>query len=151
MKILIIEDDLNKLQSVKDFLSDFFQRKEFLYDLTIKHSYQSGLESILNETFNLLLLDMSLPNFDIDENNDSGDPLSKGGELILYEMDAMGINLKTIIITQHEDFDGVSLESINSDYKDKFPEIYLNYVFYNSIESNWEIELEQILIGVISD
>lgn len=149
MKILIIEDDLNKLQSVEDFLQKYFKQKDLLYSLTIKHSYQSGLENVLTNSYDLLLLDMSLPNFDIDENNDIGDPLSKGGELILYEMDAMCIDLKTIIITQHEDFDGVSLESINDDYKDKFSDIYLNYVFYNSIESNWEKELEKILNGVI--
>lgn len=151
MKILIIEDDLNKLQAVEDFLYKYFTNNNIDYNITVRHSYQSGVNTILNDEFDLLLLDMSLPNFDTDENNHAGDPLSKGGELILYEMDAMEINLKTILFTGHEDFDGVPLESINEDYKNKFPEIYLNYIFYNQIESNWETELEKILNGVIRD
>lgn len=65
-------------------------------------------------------------------------------------MDIMDINLKTIIVTQHDDFDGDSLEVIHNKYKEKFSKFYLNYVFYNVIESNWENELKKILNGAIS-
>ncbi|RDX33438.1 response regulator, partial [Arcobacter sp. HD9-500m-PIT-SAG02] len=133
MKILIVEDDLNKLNNLKNFLQTYFQDKSIEINVEIKNSYQSGLETILSESFDLLLLDMSLPNFDMSENSDSGAPLSRGGELILYEMDIMNIHLKTIIVTQHDDFDGDSLEVIHNHYKEKFSNFYLNYVFYNAI------------------
>jgi len=151
MKILIVEDDFNKLNNLKEYIELYFKNKQQQFEIAIKHSFQSGLEEILTNSYNLLLLDMSLPNFDLDNNNDSGVPLSKGGELILYEMDVIGININTIIVTQHDDFDGESLEAINADYKKKFSLFYNGYVFYNAIESNWKKELELLLDGVIND
>ncbi|EFU68765.1 response regulator [Aliarcobacter butzleri JV22] len=151
MKILIVEDDLNKLNNLEKFIVKYFKTKNIEIIIQIKNSYQSGLESILSDSFDLLLLDMSLPNFDTIEGNDSGAPLSRGGELILYEMDVMDINLKTIIVSMHDDFDGDSLEVIHNQYKEKFSKFYISYVFYNEIESNWENELEKILDGVSND
>lgn len=151
MKILIVEDDLNKLNNLENFIRRYFKKKAIEIIIEIKNSYQSGLESILSDSFDLLLLDMSLPNFDMLEGNDSGAPLSRGGELILYEMDVMEINLKTIVVSMHDDFDGDTLEVIHNQYKEKFSKFYVNYVFYNAIESNWEDELEKILDGVNND
>lgn len=151
MNILIVEDDTNKLNALEDFLKDYFEKKNLSFNLDIKQSYQSGLEAILNNNYDLLLLDMSLPNFDTDEHGENGAPLSRGGELILYEMDMEESELATIIITQHDDFGGESLETISDDYKEKFSAFYIDHVFYNSIESNWEIELEILLDGVIND
>jgi len=151
MNILIVEDDLNKLKNLKEFIENYFLDKKIEYSLEIKNSYQSGLESILTNDYNLLLLDMSLPNWDYDETNTSNTPLAKGGELILYEMDVMGINITTIIVTQHDDFDGESLESIHNEYMHKFSTFYIGYIFYNAIESNWKDDLEMRLDGVLND
>ena len=147
MNLLIVEDDLDKLKNLTLFLDTYGEQKGIKVDYTIKNSYQSGLECILSEAFDLLLLDMSLPNFDMDNET----PLSKGGELILYEMDVMNISMKTVIFTQHDDFEGESLESIHDDYINKFYRFYTGYVFYNDIESNWKQELKTILDGVIHD
>jgi CheY-like chemotaxis protein len=151
MKILIVEDDLNKLNNLKNYINIYFNEKNLDINLSIKHSFQSGLEDILTNTYDLLLLDMSLPNFDFDEHNDMGVPLSKGGELILYEMDVMGININTIIVTQYDGFDDESLEDINENYKRNFSSFYKGYVFYNAIESNWQKDLEIILDGVLNN
>ena len=150
MNILIVEDDTNKLIALEDFLKEYFENKEICLNVEIKQSYQSGLEAILNNKYDLLLLDMSLPNFDPDMTGDSS-PLSRGGELILYEMDMEESELSTIVITQHDDFDGESLETISDDYKNKFSTFYIDHVFYNQNESNWEVELEILLDGVIND
>lgn len=151
MKILIIEDDLNKLANVEAYLKKYFSNKQVSYMLDVKHSYQSGLEMIIQNTYDLLLLDMSLPNFDIDEKSDGGNPLSRGGELILYEMDILGIDIATLVITQHDDFEGESLESINEEYKNNFSSFYIGYVFYSAIESNWKKDLEKKLNEVLDD
>ncbi len=151
MNLLIIEDDINKLNALEDFLNVYFLKKDIHLIKDIKHSYQSGLDAILDNKYDLLLLDMSLTNYDVDEHGSTGDPLSRGGELIIYEMDILEIDLPTILVSQHDDFDGESLESISEDYKNKFPSFYINHVFYNAIESNWEKELEFLLNGVIND
>lgn len=81
MKLLIIEDDLNKLNNLENFINSYFNEKLITIDLIVKNSYQSGLESILTNDFDLLFLDMSLPSFDAYIGNDSGTPLSRGGNL----------------------------------------------------------------------
>ena len=64
MKILIVEDDENKLNNLKDFINEYYLNE---VNIDICHSFQSGLESILINKYDLLLLDMSLPNFDLDD------------------------------------------------------------------------------------
>lgn len=145
MKILIIEDDENKIKSLKIFLEAYYEAINCKFQLEEKNSFQSGLKAILTSQYDLLILDMSLPNFDKNENNDSGQPLSKGGELILFEMDVSGIETKTVLVTQHDDFDGESLESISKDYRMNFPNFYVGHVFYNAIESSWKKEFKKIL------
>jgi hypothetical protein len=63
----------------------------------------------------------------------------------------MDINIQTIIVTQHDDFDGESLETINNEYITNFSKFYIGYVFYSPIESNWKNELEIKLNGVLND
>lgn len=142
MKILVIEDDDNKYEPIKDALLEIYN-----IDLSIqqRRSYQSGLELLYNESFDLLILDMSIPSFDITHSDDGGDTLDRGGEYILEEMDREGIIIKSIIITQYEDFGGVSLTEIDETLKEEFKNSYLGCISYNTRYESWRIELEEML------
>jgi DNA-binding NarL/FixJ family response regulator len=143
MKILIVENDSNKLAQIVAFLNDDIGiDNQFI---TIKRSYQSGLETILTNQFGFLILDMSLPTFDITTTDDGGETLDRGGELILQEIDREGIHVKSLILTQYEDFDNVSLEEIDSELKKEYSDFYLGCVYYNISEDNWHNELKTII------
>jgi DNA-binding NtrC family response regulator len=142
MRILVIEDDDNKYNPVKNFLIELYNE-----NVTIIHkkSYQSGMEILYAEKFDLLILDMSIPNFDVTELDDGGDTLDRGGEFILEEMDRENIIIKSIIITQYEEFKGVSLAEIDKNLREEFKQSYLGCVSYNTGYDNWKTELQELI------
>ena len=68
MKILIIEDDKNKRNQIIERLSGYFPDLEFI----VKSSFQQGVKTLRSSSFDILLLDMTLPTFDIDINSSGG-------------------------------------------------------------------------------
>ncbi|TCD11589.1 hypothetical protein EZ449_04835 [Pedobacter frigidisoli] len=140
MKILIVENDTNKSSVVELFLlTDLDISPE---ELVIKRSFQSGLEAILDNRYDLLILDMSLPTFDITDFDDGGETLDRGGEIILQEMERENISIPSLILTQYEDFGGVSLSKIDDNLFNEFPTFYLGCIYYNSSQTQWQTELK---------
>lgn len=137
MRIVIIEDDPNKLKAVTSHLNRH-------RDITFVSyaSYQSGLRGILADTFDLLLLDMSVPAYD------SGRPLPLAGRDILFLLRRKKISLKTIIVTQYEDFDGISLDNLHLNLQKEFPDNYLDYVYYNVTQDSWRDKLDSLIVQI---
>lgn len=141
MKVLIIEDDINKINQVTLNLMENFSD----YEIEQKFSYQSGLKSILKKEHNLILLDMSMPNFDITQTDDGGRPKAFAGKEILRQMKRRQIKIPVIIITQFEKFGEISnrtsveelTEQLATNYKPNFKGI----VHYNPSEKDWVTDL----------
>lgn len=148
MTILIIEDDENKLNDIIRVIKDICRRLSIMSDITVKHSYQSGLEAVIDNEYTLLLLDMSLPNFE--KKSDSGIPFGRAGEIILNEIQYYDKRTKTIIVTQYEDIDGSSMNGIDQELKNEFSSFYYGYVKYTANESNWENELETKIMETLA-
>lgn len=68
MDILLVEDDENKRAVISSFLLEYFPDT----NLTAKFSLQSGVRSAIESTPDLVLLDMTLPNFDIGADETGG-------------------------------------------------------------------------------
>lgn len=149
MDILIIEDDSNKLKEMISLLDKLEKTNNKKMIIKSKSSYQSGLCEIFNNTYDLLLLDMTIPNFEITLHDDGGDSLDLGGELIIQEMNRDDKKIKTIIVTQYEEFNGISLADIDNDLKENYSDFYLGYVSYNASETTWKNELEKLIMEYI--
>ena len=145
MRILIIEDDSNKMRSIANEVRGI--RKDA--KLTEARSYQSGLRNLMSDQFDFLLLDMSLPIFDITREEDGFqvDPFS--GRNILEEMSRKKVNVPTAVITMFETFgegaDLMTLEELDKELAEKYPEIYRGAIYYNSSEINWKESLKKII------
>lgn len=146
MRVLIVENDSNKYDQVKSLLAE--DLKIDTENIFIRKSYQSGLESILNNKYDFIILDMSIPTFDITEHDDGGNTLDRGGEIILQEMEREDIFTPSIILTQYEDFDNVSLSKIDKNLKEEFEEFYLGCIYYNISEENWKHELKNLYLKI---
>jgi len=146
MNILIIEDDSNKLEEITYLLSKMKKTLKQNIKIVSQGSFQSGLIEIFNNHYDLLLLDMTIPNFEITLHDDGGDSLDIGGELIIKEMDREDKKIKTIIVTQYEEFNGISLSDIDNDLKKQYSNFYLGYVSYNASETTWKSELEKLIV-----
>ena len=136
MKILFIEDNPQKLKQVCDYLDQQYDNIE----LTVRKSYNSGLrELIKNNSYSLILLDMSLPNYDIEPGESGGDFEKYAGKFLLSEMYRRDITTNVLIITMYLNYVD---EEFSSELKDNFPN-YLGVVYYNVKEPDgWKNELK---------
>lgn len=145
MRILIIEDDSNKMRRIANEIREI--RKDV--QLTKARSYQSGVRNLMSGQFDFLLLDMSLPIFDISSEEDGFqvDPFS--GRNILAEMSRKNILVPTAVITMFETFgdgaDLMTLGELDKDLAKKYPAIYRGAIYYNSSEINWKESLRKLI------
>lgn len=141
LKILIIEDDDNKCSEIESYL------KKTFYNISLKYgkSYQSGIQEAINERYDLLLLDMSIPNFDINENEDGGSTLKNGGELIIMELIDENVDFKCVVLTQYETFNDETLDAIDTRLKENCGSKYLGCIRYSAWKNDWKELLKNII------
>lgn len=151
MNILIIEDDSNKMRRIAHEISMLSPKAL----LTEARSYQNGVKNLMTKSFDFLLLDMSLPVFDISPEEDGYqiDPFS--GRNILTEMQRKRINVPTVVMTMFETFgdgtDIMTLDELDKDLEHRFPENYKGIIYYNASEINWKDSLKKITLELIHD
>lgn len=140
MKVLLVEDDEDKRGEIIDFI-----RKYYNWDLTEVRSFRSASKKIINEQFDLILLDMTIPTFDICATESGGRIQAFGGELILYEILRREIVSKVIVITQFDIFgeneEEINLSDLDLRLQERFPKNYLGAVQYKISYTNWEQKL----------
>jgi len=145
MKILIIEDDPIKLKGLLDYLKIEYPSAE-LHD---RMSYQSGLKMILKDHFDIVLLDMQLPNYDIKPGEDGYKHRPMAGRDILREIRRKRIPARVIIITQYDTFGEngktSSLEEWHKSFSEDFKGIYLKIIFYKPGSTAWKGLLKENL------
>lgn len=142
--ILIIEDDQYKLEKVRSFLHQEFPE----IGVTEKTSFHGGFEEVVDNyrKYDLVLLDMSMQNYDISTNEAGGDPAPLAGKSILTQMYFREIPTKVIVITMYERFqDGTQLKDLNSTLSEEFPDNYLGYIFFSHLDNKWINELKSII------
>lgn len=149
MKILLIEDNQYKITQMQDFLNCDFP----LIELTIKNSYHSGLKEIKQNSkdYNLILLDISMPTYDIKAGEQGGTPLPLAGKLILNEMNLRDIETKVIVVTMYENYvDGTKLLELDKQFTNEFNSNYMGYVYFSPDDTiGWKENLKikmQILL-----
>lgn len=144
MKILLIEDHPLKKAQLQSFLLESFPKIE----LEIRESYNSGLRELIfkNEDYDMLLLDISMPNYDISSEESGGDWMPFAGKQILKEMYLREIPTKAIVITMHGSFDdGTKITELDNELKHEFQDNYIGYVYYSQINVEWKIQLENLI------
>ena len=150
MKLILIEDDQHKSNQIINFINESFN--ETLIEL--KRSYQSGLRELLTEDFDLILLDMQLPNFDIKPGEDGYKFRKLAGIDILRELTRKKKKCKVVVVTQFETFgEGefyIDLANLKQIMKSEFSSIYIETIFYSPDNSLWQKELLEIIKNKIS-
>lgn len=140
-KILIVDDDNYKTSNIVQLLNKMNIEPE----ITIEKALNPGLRKICQENFDIVILDMSMPIFDLSESSNFN---SFGGITFLEEMKRKKISIPTIIVTQYQIF-GEGSSQKTSDSIDKMcQENFQNYkglIIYSSLESNWKEKLVKII------
>lgn len=145
MKILIVEDDENKRNQLTGFLKNEFPA----VDLQTANSLQSGLRAIIAGGVNLILLDMTMPTFDIGENEDGGRPQAYAGREILRQMERREINIPVVVVTQFDRFgegnDALTIEELNEQLVQEHRGVYAGAIYYDVTLGGWKERLTQII------
>jgi CheY-like chemotaxis protein len=139
--VLLIEDDEHKSRQLQAFLADRFP------DLVViaRRSFQSGLEAVLEGRADLILLDMTLTTFDVDDDEEGGRPRPYGGREILEHMQEEAIYTPTIVVTQYNSFgdsdNKTTLDQLKRELEQQFPEMYSGTVYYHIALESWKSDL----------
>ena len=145
IKILFIEDNKTKAEAVKKFVLETSE----IYDLTIRESFTSGLRELFTNTFDILLVDMSLPTREGLLSNSINNFEHLGGHKIMSEMKRKKLLMPTILITMFSEF-GIGktfmdINELDEILSREFENFYKGYVYYSSQEESWKENLKSIL------
>ncbi|MHC8412054.1 hypothetical protein ACYZTR_18585 [Pseudomonas sp. Hz4] len=148
MKMLIIEDDEDKLKTLAEFIGAEFPG----YLIETAMSYNSGLRAIIkgSKVYDFILLDMSMPNYDVSPSEPSGgSPESFAGSELLAQMKLRGIQIPTVVVTMFDAFGDnsskVSLQQLVEKLATQFKPTFRGSVYYNPAENGWRSSLKAII------
>ena len=145
MKILIVEDDEFKGRRVAEVAQESLKDAEILFS----RSVNSGMGALQEEDPDILVLDMSLPTFDVGPNEPGGRPQNFGGLELLRQMERLGISIPTIVITQYTRFfqgsEEIELDVLVDELENDYPKIFSGLIYYNSSQGKWRISLKRML------
>jgi Response regulator containing CheY-like receiver, AAA-type ATPase, and DNA-binding domains len=143
-KILIIEDDDDKLSTLMDFIETEFP----LLRVDTAKSFSSGLRLLIkgSDKYAGVLLDMSMPNYDSTATEPGGGkPESYAGSDLLAQMKLRKINIPTIIVTMFdkhgEEPNRISLEQLTQQLNNQYSPIFRGLTYYSLSEGGWRTSL----------
>lgn len=144
MKILVAEDDEDKLEDIVSLINEHYPNA----NIDTAKSLQSGLSQALTNEHDLLLIDMTMPNFDRTVTDDGGRPHAFAGREILRQMRRRGVNTPAIIVTHFHRFgpedDFTTLEQLKVELETRFDN-YVGTVQYRSNVDDWRGELISVV------
>ncbi|MEN9702137.1 MAG: hypothetical protein RIR55_1479 [Bacteroidota bacterium] len=142
MKILIIEDDDIKHQHLENYCKSLITNSEYVW----KKSYQSGLNEIMSNSYDLILLDMSMHIYEKTAEESGGSFETYAGRMILSEIDINEIITKVIVVTGYDVYsDGKTLKTLKEELREEFGEFYLDTIYFIGSEGNWQVDLKDIV------
>lgn len=141
MKILLVEDDEHKMNDIILYLKTTMKN----VNIDTAYSIASGVETAINNLYDLVLLDMTIPNFDITETSDGGKSYKNGGEIIVKELLDEEIDFRCAIITQYETFNNETIDQIGLRMKVLCGDNYYGYVKYSTSDNSWKDSLKKLI------
>ena len=146
MNVLFIEDESVKQNDILKFL----KQELYLENIEIANSLMGGLLALKNNKYNLVLLDMSLPLYDINgEDEEINEFEAFGGIEILDEIERKELNIKVIVITAfdviEDDTKKMRLEQLDEEMRNSYSNYYIGCIYYDQSSLEWKSELKKYL------
>lgn len=140
MRILLVEDQKYKSDDIICYLSTTVG-----VDVKLARSYSEGVTEVLGNTYDLILLDMTLPIFEKSEGEDGEQMFEDGGRRIMRRMKSKKIVTPCYVITQYDKIQDVTIETMDIELKNMFSNIYKGYIFYQSNSNVWKTKLSEVI------
>jgi CheY-like chemotaxis protein len=98
----------------------------------------------------VLLLDMTMPNYDVSDEEAGGRERRYAGREILRQIKRRGYRIHVIVVTQYEQFeeDGqqVPLSELTATLHKAYSDCFVGAVFYQAADISWMTELRKHLL-----
>jgi CheY-like chemotaxis protein len=150
MKILIVEDDDNKLRALQALVATEFPD----LPLAVARSLISGVDLARTTGPDVVLLDMTLPSYDQSAFDDGGGMEPFGGVEFLKQMKRFKLSPSVLIVTQFETFGkDASLktrEQLSEELSKQFPDTYKGMLHYHASLQEWASSLKKFIEEFIS-
>jgi CheY-like chemotaxis protein len=147
MRILIVEDDDNKRSQLFQFIKELLPGSEVAY----ARSLQSGLRWIRSNNADLILLDMTLPTFDVGPGEAGGRTHPFGGREFLREMRRFKIDTPVVVVTQFETFGSgpgmTTLDALDEELAREHSSVYIGSVYYHAAVESWKDRLQELVVS----
>ena len=145
MRILLVEDDEYKSTDISRVILERLGQCEVIKAASVT----SALRKVTSEPFNLVVLDMSLPTFDLSGAGGGGSPQSQGGVEVLRLMKRRRLSVHVVVITQYPDieFDGqeVPLALASQKLSERFDVPVMACIAYEFDRDTWRHDLLAVL------
>lgn len=145
MRILLVEDDENKRRQVLDFLKSNFANDE----IVCSASLVTGLREAKRFSPDLVVLDMTLPNYETNGPELDGKMHAFGGKEFLRQTARRSGTGKVIVLTQFESFgeapNVTGLADLDSDLRLRYPDHYAGAVYYHASINEWANSLKSMI------
>lgn len=143
-EILIVEDNITKLDKLQSFCSEFDSDS----NIVAKNSYNSALAEIIQRgsAYDVILLDVSMYTYDVNNEDNGGEPEPLAGSNILRFMKLRKITTPVVVVTMYESFvDGVKIDELDKGFTTNYPEFYKGYVYFSHKNDDWKTNLKSKL------
>ena len=153
-RVLIIEDDENKRSQLLRFVSTWLGERGWdEADITTARSFRSGLVAVLKEEAEVILLDMTMPTYDVGADENGGRPQAYAGREILRQMDRRDIRAKVVVVTQFDRFgegaNALTLHQLDDQLRATHPDTYRGAVYYDIVKDRWRAHLSNLLTAAL--
>lgn len=146
MKFLFVEDEIVKQKEILEYLNEELLQNE----VEVAHSLMGGMLALKKSEFEMVLLDMSLPLYDLNGEDEGINEFEAfGGIEILDEIERKELSVKVLVITAfdviEDDTKKIHLEQLNQQMKENYSNIYLGCIHYDQSSLEWKSELKKYI------
>jgi CheY-like chemotaxis protein len=149
MKLLIVEDDRFKRDSI---LAKVDNEGTVFQGPKLAGSVQAGIKAIIEDVFDLLILDMALPSHDLKPGAGPSTNLLSGGIEIIMQLSYLQRNDKVVVLTQYPEIeiDGVllPLSKAKSELATSFYTGVIDVILYDNERVEWADRLNNVIRSV---
>ena len=149
--ILIVEDNSHKQQKIIHHVKSLVENLE----ISTASSFSSGSKLAIENEFDIIIIDMSLPTFDRSDTDAGHRTRTFGGRELARKIVRKNKASKLIFITQYESFSDhgrtLTFSTLKEYVAKECGDFYYGFIMYDSSKTAWKFELEESIKKALNE
>jgi len=145
LKILVAEDDQNKRARLLEHVIPLVGEE----NVVAVGSIQGAVRALTTHPFSLIILDMSMPTFEVGPDDDGGRPQAYAGREVLRQIVRRKLHVMSVVVTQFDRFgqgkDALTLDQLRDALAVEHGPAYLGCIYYDPRSGEWKDALTKAI------